>query len=111
MVFQNTKSNNKKSRVRYICPKHQDMGEQSTSTEVFLKNKGCCLYGKGELCADNNRLDGQIVYDAFINKGLIPKFSPEDYKKNNQLLPFICPVYENKGIQKNKLCNIIGKST
>jgi len=90
---------NYKSRVSFICPKHIEFGEQSTYVEVFLKNKGCCLHGRGELCADASRLDGEIVYQAFIDKGVFPKFKPEEYMKNDQSLAFICPDHIDKGIQ------------
>jgi len=91
---------NKYTRIRFIC------GIQSTPAEVFLKNKGCCEYGKGELCAESSRLDGNIVYQAFIDKGLIPKFKSEDYEKNSIPLPYLCPEHLDKGIQYKAYANL-----
>jgi hypothetical protein len=98
---------NKKSRIRYICPKHEEFGEQSTMAEVFLKNKGCCLYGKGELCGGLNKIDGEIVFNTFVERGVIPKFKFEDYKKNNQMLPFICPDHIRHGIQYRNYATLL----
>lgn len=91
---------NEKSRLFIICKNHEEYGKQETCFANIKKNKGCCNYGKGELCANSRKLDGQLVYNAFVNKGVIPKFISTDYRKNNQLLPFICPNHEDKGIQK-----------
>jgi len=97
--YNNREFDDTKSRIRFICNDHSEYGEQNTSTEVFLKNKGCCFHGKYDLTAESNRLDGEIVYQAFIDKGLTPKFKPEDYLKNDQSLPFICPSHIDKDIQ------------
>ena len=97
--YNNREFDDTKSRIRFICNNHLEHGEQNTSTEVFLKNKGCCFHGKYELSAESTRHDGNIVCQAFIDKGLYPKFKPEEYKKNDQSLPFICPEHLDKDIQ------------
>jgi hypothetical protein len=104
--YKSLKEDNRKSRVRFICPNHIEIGEQSTIVEVFLKNKGCCLYGKGELTGEARRLDGEIVYQAFIDKGMIPKFNPEDYENNSVPLPYLCPEHLDKGIQYKSYGNL-----
>ncbi len=90
---------NDRSRLFFICNNHKEFGEQETNYANIKKNKGCCNYGKGELCAESSRLDGNEVYQAFINKGVIPKFKPEDYKNYSIALPFVCPDHVEKGIQ------------
>jgi hypothetical protein len=104
--YKSIKDNNRKSRVSFICPKHIEIGEQSTSVEVFLKNKGCCLYGKGELCGGLNKLDGDFVFNSFVEKGVIPKFKPKDYIDNQTPLPFLCPDHLEKGIQYKPYANL-----
>jgi len=105
--YNNREFDDSKSRVRFICNNHLEHGEQNTSTEVFLKNKGCCFYGKYELSAESTRHDGNEVYEAFVDKGLIPKFEPEEYRKNSQMLPFICPEHLDKGIQHRSYVKLL----
>lgn len=90
---------NDKSRLFFICNNHKEQGIQETNYANIKKNKGCCNYGKGELCAKSSKLDGYLVYDAFIKKGLIPIFSASDYNRINQQLPYLCPNHKDKGIQ------------
>lgn len=45
-----------------------------------------------------NKTDGKIVYNVFINKGVIPQFKPEDYIGAFQDLPYICEKHMEKGI-------------
>lgn len=97
---------NKKSEIRFICKKHSEYGEQSTSAGNFLKNKTCCEYGRRELCSEIRKLDGNMVYQEFINEGLIPKFNPEDYNRNNQSLPYLCPNHLDKGVQYRNYANL-----
>lgn len=104
--YKSFKNDNHKSTVRFICPKHIEVGEQSTLVEVFLKNKGCCLYGRGELIGEAHKLDGERVYQDFIDKGLIPKFHPEDYKNNSIPLPYLCPEHLDEGVQYKPYGNL-----
>ena len=90
---------NDRSRLLFICNHHREFGVQETNYANIKKNKGCCNYGKGELCAESNKLDGNIVFQAFIDRGLIPKFNIDEYNKNSQMLPFICPDHIDKDIQ------------
>lgn len=59
---------NDRSRLFFICNNHKEFGEQETNYANIKKNKGCCNYGKGELCAESSRFDGKIVYQAFIKR-------------------------------------------
>jgi len=97
--YSNREFDDTKSRIRFICNDHSEYGEQNTLTEVFLKNKGCCYYGRGKLQAESRKLNGADIYQAFIDKGMIPKFKPDEYSKNNQMLPFICIDHIDNGIQ------------
>ena len=45
-----------------------------------------------------HKTDGDIVYNAFLSKGVTPMFKPEDYKGAHQDLPYICIVHKEKGI-------------
>jgi len=98
---------NKKSRIKFICLAHLEYDIQETNAETFLNNKGCCFYGKYELSAESTRNDGNEVYKAFVDKGLIPKFEPEEYRKNIQMLPFICPEHLDKGVQHRSYVKLL----
>ena len=54
----------------------------------------------------SRKIDGNIVYNAFIDKGLIPLFKPDDYISNIQDLPYICPNHKELGIQYKTYANI-----
>lgn len=45
-----------------------------------------------------HRNDGNVVYNTFLNKKVVPLFKPEDYTGAFQYLPYICPVHKDKGI-------------
>jgi len=98
---------NDRSRLLFICKIHKEVGIQETNYANIKKNKGCCNYGKGELCAESSRLDGSIVYQAFIDKGMIPKFISSEYNKYNQMLPFICPDHINEGVQYKNYATLL----
>lgn len=55
---------------------------------------------------DLKRLDGNYIYNTFINKGLIPLFKPEDYVSNSQELPYICPKHKSIGTQYKRYGNL-----
>lgn len=42
--------------------------------------------------------DGNIIYNAFLSKGVTPIFKPEDYTGAFQDLPYICTTHKEKGI-------------
>lgn len=90
---------NNKTRLFVVCKNHSDKGVQETNFGNIKSGKNCCLYGGSEKTGESKRKDGEIVFEDFIKKGLIPKFSPNDYNKNSQPLPFLCPDHEEIGIQ------------
>ncbi len=97
---------NNKSKIRFICLKHKEFGEQEMNAYHFLNKKNCCKYEGYESKGLSRRLDGQIVFDAFIERGLIPKFKPEDYINNSVPMPYLCPEHLDKGIQFKQYANL-----
>lgn len=43
-------------------------------------------------------LDGDMVYQSFIDRGVIPIFNPDEYKNTHEDLPYICNNHIEKGI-------------
>ena len=97
---------NDRSRLNVICSHHREEGIQETCFANIKKNKGCCGFEKYDLIADSERLDGNIVYQAFIDEGFEPQFKPENYEKNNIALPYICPLHRDKGLQYREYANL-----
>lgn len=50
--------------------------------------------------------DGESVYEFFINKNVVPLFSPNEYNDAHQLLPFICEKHKDKGIMYKSYSNL-----
>lgn len=88
-----------RSKLKVICRYHEYLGIQDTSFMKIKKNAGCCGTGGNEIGAFKHKIDGQVVYDAFILQGLEPQFRPDDYAHNSDLLPYICIKHKDKGIQ------------
>lgn len=88
-----------RSRLIVICTNHKEQGKQETNFANIKANQSCCWFGGNELIAEIQKKDGEDVYDAFTDAGLIPKFQPEDYINNISKLPYMCPLHQEKGIQ------------
>ncbi|MBU3186642.1 hypothetical protein [Clostridium estertheticum] len=96
-----------RSPLKMICTHHEYLGIQDTNFMKIKKNVGCCAKGGYEGGGDKNRLDGQIVYDAFIKQGLEPQFKPKDYIDNIQQLPYVCIKHRNEGVQYRCYSNLL----
>ena len=70
---------NSKQKLPYICNKHIDKGVQYITYDS-LKSRGCFYCGI-EKNSSKTRLDGEFVYNLFIQKGYIPLFDKNEYKK------------------------------
>lgn len=82
---------NSQSPLIVMCPKgHQ----YPVRFDSFKNSESRC-----KQCLGLSRLDGQFVYNEFINKGLTPMFKPEEYKNNSSSLPYICLKHKDKSIQ------------
>jgi len=72
----------------------------STSFHLIKsKNKLHCNECGFKIGYDKERKDGLVVYNYFINKGLIPHFKPEEYINAKIKLPYICINHKDIGIQ------------
>jgi hypothetical protein len=76
---------NNTSKMRLKCQSNHIF----ITTPIDLKNN---KYVCSE-CAGNNKKDGNIVYQAFINKDLTPLFTPDEYINQKQKLPFTCKIH------------------
>lgn len=97
---------NDRTRLLVICENHSEEGIQETNFANIKKNKHCCLFIRPEITSKSKKLDGQKVYDEFINKGLIPLFAPNEYKGNSDPLPYKCPNHLDRGIQYRSYSNL-----
>lgn len=78
------------TEIEIKCP----IGHIYTGTFKRFKLGRRCPFCNGGL-----KKDGTIVYNEFINKGVIPKFDVNDYQNNHQRLFFLCPKHHEKGTQ------------
>lgn len=76
---------------------------ETSYSNFKIRNCRHCQY---ENMAISSRLDGKRIYDYFVNFGFIPQFQPEDYKNNQQLLPYVCEKHIEKGVQYTSYGNI-----
>lgn len=90
---------NENTTVQFICNNHKDKGIQTVKIKDVKKSRHCCKYGATEHTANTLKEDGKVIYNLFIEKGLIPLFKPEEYIKNSQCLPYKCPKHLEKGVQ------------
>lgn len=86
---------NSATKVVAICPNNHNWEHLPSN---FQRGQRCfdCFGAKKRTLDDAKQ--------AFVDKGFIPKF--ESYKDNKQMLPFICPVHEDYGIQHARLVNM-----
>lgn len=97
---------NDRSRINVVCRNHLEKGIQDTNFANIKKNKHCCEVGGTESTANHRRLDGEFVYQEFINAGLIPKFKPDEYQHSQTPLPYMCKNHKDKGIQYRAYSNL-----
>lgn len=80
---------NSKQKLPYICKNKPEVGIQFISYSNFCSGRRCkCC--KGERTSKKQRININTVYDEFIKRDLVPKFSEEDYKNAQTKLPYIC---------------------
>ena len=93
--------------IKYICPKHKEIGIQVISPGHFLNGEGCRICGR-EKSDSARRIDldnytkGKIICES---KG----FEYVDTIRKDQkgiYIKFICPKHRNVGIQEMKLGNM-----
>lgn len=99
LISKSNEYQNDRSRLLVICEKHIENGVFDTSFANIKKSKHSCTLCADEYTTSLKRMDGNVVYQTFIDKGLEPQFNPTDYNNNVQLLPYLCPKHKDKGIQ------------
>ncbi|WP_297419513.1 hypothetical protein [Clostridium sp.] len=74
---------------------------------IFYKNYNKFKSANQRQCYDcmcknkayKRKIDGNIVYQAFINNDFTPLFKPADYKNSTQKLPYICNKHKDRDVQ------------
>ena len=93
-----------KSKLLYICKKHQDFGAQGITYGNFLTGYGCRYCGF-EKTAAKKRVDIDKVIKVFNTKGF--DLLEADYKNAHQPLKYICRKHPDYGIQKMSYANAL----
>ena len=96
-------------KLRYICTKHIDKGEQQISYDKFRNGQGCYFCGRERIneANRNKRHSFEFIKQQFVNRDM--ELLSETYINANSLLMFVCLKHRSKGIQKisfSKLKNI-----
>lgn len=94
---------NGKSKLKYICPRHQDKGIQEIRFDNFQQGQGCyyCGIENSHNKAKLNYLDIKHEFDK-RNFTLISK----EYVSARDYLQYICNKHKEKGIQKIRYYNL-----
>jgi hypothetical protein len=101
-------------KVKVVCDYCGTIVEKAYNTYINGKKNGlgkdCCVKCVGVKRKESDkfynrqyishqRLDGDFILQEFIKKGYTPQFTKEEYKDNNQKLPFVCDKHKDKGTQ------------
>lgn len=99
---------NDRTRLKVICTRHEDMGVQDTCFANIKKNIYCCEYivKIDGVSGKSKRLTGEEARERFLNAGLTPMFSPEEYTINSEPMPYKCPKHLDLGVQYRTLANV-----
>lgn len=85
---------NARTKMAYICLKHQDEGVQYTTYDNLSHGVGC-MYCGIKRSADAKRLGFKDVVRAFEKEGLMLISTQNDYKNTHSKLKYICPNHPN----------------
>lgn len=96
---------NEKTRLKVKCNNHPELDIFETNFNNIRSQTHCCRIGGDESVGNFKRLDGNVVVEAFKEKGFIPLFSAEDYQNNMQPLPYKCPKHP-KEVQYRTYANL-----
>lgn len=96
-------------KLRYICTKHKDKGEQQISYDKFRNGQGCYFCGRERINEVNRkkRHSFEFIKQQFFERGM--ELLSDTYINANSLLDFVCMSHRSKGTQKisySKLKNI-----
>jgi hypothetical protein len=92
-----------KSKLTIEC-KH---GHIFTTTYASLSATNCgCPECKKSIVGAKLRHDGKLVYDDFLEHGLIPLFLPDDYRNSATPMPCLCKKHMDKGTQYRSYSDI-----
>lgn len=93
---------NAKTKLEYICPKHQEYGSQYITYNNLKQGFGCKYCGI-EKVADSKRLLFDEVKEIFDKHDMI--LLDQEYKNSNTPMKYICKHHKNFGVQYMALSN------
>lgn len=93
---------NAKTKLEYVCPKHEERGLQSI-TYSNLKNGFGCRFCGFEKMANSKRLPFEKVKEVFARHDMI--LLEQEYKNSDTPLQYICKRHPEFGIQYMALSN------
>ena len=86
------------SKMRYICPKHRDMGEQQIDLGHLRQGRGCYYCGRERtINAKTKRLDKRYDKNIVESKGL--EYIDTRRENGKIYIDYICPNHRELGVQ------------
>lgn len=96
---------NQSSKLRYICNKHQDKGEQSISVHHFKEGKGCWYCGR-ERTALSRKSTVTFEEDAKLCELKGFEYIKTELENDVYYIYFVCKKHRMLGIQKMRRGNM-----
>lgn len=93
---------NAKTKLEYICPKHEEYGSQYITYNNLKSGFGCKYCGR-ERTIDSKRLSFNEVKEIFAKHDMI--LLDQKYKNSNTPLKYICKHHPEFGVQYMALSN------
>ena len=89
---------NAKSKMRYICPRHRDMGEQKIDYGHLKSGRGCYYCGREKtIAAKTKQIDKNSDKKIVESKGL--EYIDTRRQDGRVYIDYICPQHRELGIQ------------
>lgn len=81
-------------KLKFICNKHKNKGEQFTRYATIQQGYNGCEYCVRESIADKLRLSQEFIFNEFENRGL-KVLDGQEYKNKDQPIKYICRKHPN----------------
>ena len=95
------------TKIRYICPKHKDKGEQRIDTYHLVQGRGCYYCGREVTEAAHRTIPDEDLCRAVAEQnGFVYIGCGKQENSGRTIVKFICPSHEMLGVQTAILANM-----